>query len=162
MITIECSEEGLITKATINAHITQKDFMEVFNRSGLIGIYNLGMKHMLQYMTDNKTKGEDSEMLSIDQALAIYSDKIATGEEVNIDEICNQLDKSDRKEFINLAEMVLMTMDLETKSFDEFFGKLNTYKESVYPVIGEITPQDSLETYKLVTHHASKYDDKNI
>jgi len=72
-------------------------------------------------------------MLNIDRALSLYSEKLANGEYVDIDSYCLELQEGEQEEFMELAEIVQLTMQLnKSQEFELFFDELDTYKESVY------------------------------
>lgn len=76
---------------------------------------------------------EVTDMLNIEKALSVYSDKLSEKIEVNVQEIARQLREADQKEFLELAEIVEMTMQINTTNeFETFFGKLDAQKEKLY------------------------------
>lgn len=76
---------------------------------------------------------EVTDMLNIEKALSVYSDKLSEKIEVNVQEIARQLPEADQKEFLELAEIVEMTMQINTTNeFETFFGKLDAQKEKLY------------------------------
>lgn len=44
------NNEDVFIKASKNAGLTQEYLLDVFNQTGLIGVYNLGLKCMLNYL----------------------------------------------------------------------------------------------------------------
>ena len=43
-------EEDTMIKASIKAGVTKDEIIKTFYENGLIGIYNLGMRHMYNYL----------------------------------------------------------------------------------------------------------------
>ena len=48
------SNEEYITKAMKQAEVKTSDIVNTFETSGLVGVYNLGMQHMLDYLMSEK------------------------------------------------------------------------------------------------------------
>jgi len=44
----------VIIRASNQASLTRADLSDAFKESGLMGVYNLGMKHMWEYLNDKK------------------------------------------------------------------------------------------------------------
>ena len=72
-------------------------------------------------------------MLSIEKALEIYTDKLNAKEPVDLKYFETQLAKADYAEFLELIEMVKLTLSAkESKEFDRRFQELNRYKKQYY------------------------------
>lgn len=46
-------EQDIMIRATRESNISSKYLIEVFKQKGLIGVYNLGLKIMFDYLNDN-------------------------------------------------------------------------------------------------------------
>lgn len=44
------TEEDKMIRATNKANITKQDLLDTFTEKGLVGVYNLGLKNMLDYL----------------------------------------------------------------------------------------------------------------
>ena len=44
----------VIIRASNQASLTRADLSDAFKESGLMGVYNFGMKHMWEYLNDKK------------------------------------------------------------------------------------------------------------
>lgn len=49
----EDDSEDIMIRATIKSNVTQQDLINTFNEKGLISVYNLGLKNMLDYLNGN-------------------------------------------------------------------------------------------------------------
>lgn len=50
---IETKEDAMI-KATRKAEATPHELFDAFEQKGILGVYNLGLKHMYEYLKGNK------------------------------------------------------------------------------------------------------------
>ena len=72
-------------------------------------------------------------MLSLEQAIALYTDKTNAGEAVDMVFFHDNLNSRDLDEFNGLTDMLNLISSAEhTKQFDKVFEELNHYKESIY------------------------------
>ena len=46
-------KQDKMIRATRKSDVTQQDLIDTFNEKGLIGVYNLGLKNMLDYLNGN-------------------------------------------------------------------------------------------------------------
>ena len=46
--------EDIIIRASNKAGLTKESLSDAFKEKGFVGIYNLGMQHMYEYLRDNK------------------------------------------------------------------------------------------------------------
>ena len=60
MEVLEEKNEDKMIRATTNAGTTKDDLIEVFCKNGLTGVYNLGLKNMLDYLNDERGKNESN------------------------------------------------------------------------------------------------------
>lgn len=49
----EDDSEDTMIRATRKSNVAQQDLIDIFNEKGLIGVYNLGLKNMLDYLNGN-------------------------------------------------------------------------------------------------------------
>ena len=49
----EDDEQDKMIRATRKFDVTKQDLIDTFNEKGLIGVYNLGLKNMLDYLNGN-------------------------------------------------------------------------------------------------------------
>ena len=49
----EDDEQDKMIRATRKSDVTKQDLIDTFNKKGLIGVYNLGLKNMLDYLNGN-------------------------------------------------------------------------------------------------------------
>ena len=49
--------QDTMIRATNNVGLTNKDLLEANKRNGLMGVYDLGMQHMYEYLKDAEEKG---------------------------------------------------------------------------------------------------------
>ena len=49
----EDDSEDTMIRATRKSNVTQQDLINTFNEKGLISVYNLGLKNMLDYLNGN-------------------------------------------------------------------------------------------------------------
>ena len=47
------NNEDKIIKASRMSNVTKDDLLDVFWKNGLVGVYNLGLKNILDYLNDN-------------------------------------------------------------------------------------------------------------
>lgn len=52
--------EDEIIRATLEAHITKDDLVQMFEQNGLLGVFNLGMATMLNYKEKQNEKSISS------------------------------------------------------------------------------------------------------
>lgn len=72
-------------------------------------------------------------MISLDQALGIYTDKINAGEEICVNYFIQNLSQEDIKDFEELSEIIKLTMSISySKKFQDVFDELDSYKEQFY------------------------------
>lgn len=72
-------------------------------------------------------------MISLDQALNIYTDRIHDGKDIDFNYFYENLTQDDIKEFKELSEIINMTLSIEyTKDFNDIFDEINSYKEQLY------------------------------
>lgn len=72
-------------------------------------------------------------MLSIDRALTLYTDQITLENDVDTEKFIRQLNPTDVKEFLKSAEAIRILYAFQrSKKFDDFFSKLDRYKNEVY------------------------------
>lgn len=48
--------EYIILKASKTAKITKQQLLSIFTENGLVGVYNLGLKHMYEYLENKNEK----------------------------------------------------------------------------------------------------------
>ncbi len=71
-------------------------------------------------------------MITIDQALSKYTDMLNSNS-VNIQFLNRNLDKKDKKEFYELANIIDLLDSYQTSiKFDQLFEKLDMYKNDIY------------------------------
>lgn len=72
-------------------------------------------------------------MISLDQALDIYTDKINAGEEIDINYFIQNLSQENIKDFEELSEIIKLNLSISyTKKFQDVFDELDSYKEQFY------------------------------
>lgn len=72
-------------------------------------------------------------MISLDQALNIYTDRIHDGKDIDLNYFYENLAQDDIKEFKELSEIINLTLSIEyTKDFNDIFDEINSYKEQLY------------------------------
>lgn len=49
----DIQDEDIMIRAARKTNITKQDLLKTFDREGLMGIYNLGLKNMLDYMKED-------------------------------------------------------------------------------------------------------------
>ncbi|AFV03489.1 MULTISPECIES: hypothetical protein [unclassified Dehalobacter] len=72
-------------------------------------------------------------MISLDEALVIYTDKITSGQDIDYNYFYENLAQDDIEEFKELSKIINMTISVPyTQEFDAVFKKINDYKEQLY------------------------------
>lgn len=72
-------------------------------------------------------------MMTVDRALTLYTDQIASNNNFDINELIKQLAPDDVQEFLEAAEAVRVLHAFQQgNKFDHFFVELNKYKSDLY------------------------------
>lgn len=71
-------------------------------------------------------------MLTVDNALTLYTDQIIQNNDADTNIIIRQLDPADVDEFLESAKSIRVLCAFRRgKKFDDFFAELNEYKEEI-------------------------------